>query len=126
MVDGEPVEPACNRLLLVQARCVEPRCDLGFDLRIIRPTIRALRAVGAKEPAGRVGTVDAKVGINKHLPATLAGRRFCARRARTVLKSTAAKSTFMPSRFRRSTVTSPNALWLARSCAAISATGSPA
>src|SRR6266566_1588629 len=48
MIDGQPVEPAYNRLLLVQARRVIPRCDLGFDLRIIRPTIRHLIAVGAK------------------------------------------------------------------------------
>ena len=49
MIDGQPVEPACNRLLLVQARCVIPRGDLGFDFRIIRPPIPQLIAVRAKE-----------------------------------------------------------------------------
>src|SRR3989442_11650891 len=76
MIDGQPVEPAYNRLLLLQARCVIPRRDLGLDLRIIRPTIQRLIAVGAKEDASRVSPVDAKIATNMHVPAALMGRRF--------------------------------------------------
>jgi len=76
MIDGQPVEPAYNRLLLVQAYRIIPRRDLGFDLRIICPTIRRLIPVGAKQPVGRVGKVNAKIASNTHLPAALTGRRF--------------------------------------------------
>src|SRR5258707_15756801 len=77
MVDGQPVEAARNRLFLVQARRVVPRRDLGFDLRIIRPTIPNGIAVGAKGATARVGgTLDAPSDTNNHLPAPLAGRRF--------------------------------------------------
>src|SRR5262249_6831868 len=55
--------------------CVVPRRDLGFDLRVIRPTIRLLIAVGAKVSAGRVGRLDAIRRADKYVPAALAGRR---------------------------------------------------
>src|SRR5215475_1277219 len=54
------------------------------------------------------------------------GGDFCPRRATTVPQSMAAKSTFMPSRFSRSAVTSPHPLSDAISCAARSVTGCPA
>src|SRR5260370_21895552 len=77
MVEGQPVEPACNRFLLVQACCLIPRRDLGFDLRIIRPTVPVLVAVGPEEAAAWIdGNVDAIRATNNHLPAALAGRRF--------------------------------------------------
>jgi hypothetical protein len=76
MIDGQPVEAAYNRFLLVQTRGVIPRRNLGFDLRIVCPTIRWLIAVGAKGPVVRFCKVNAKTARNKHLPAALAGRRF--------------------------------------------------
>src|SRR5258708_9330115 len=77
MVECQPVEPACNRLLLVQACCLIPRRDLGFDLRIIRPTVPVLVAVGPEKAAAWIdGNVDAIRATNNHLPAALAGRRF--------------------------------------------------
>ena len=51
---------------------------------------------------------------------------FMARRWPTVPQSVATKSTFMPSRFSRSAVTSPNALVMGWSCAASTVTGWPA
>ena len=66
MGDGQPVEPARNRLFLVQARCVIPRCDLGFDLRIIGPATPQLIAVGPEEAAARIDGIRA---TNNYLPA---------------------------------------------------------
>src|SRR6516164_8459615 len=54
------------------------------------------------------------------------GGDFCPRRATTVPQSMAAKSTFMPRRFKRSAVTSPHPLSDGISCAARRLIGCPA
>src|SRR5262249_16043801 len=63
VVDCQPVEPTYDRLFLVQARCLVPRRDLGFDLRILRPSIRLLVVVGANVLLGRVGRGSNRIGL---------------------------------------------------------------
>src|SRR6266566_9833911 len=72
MIDRQPVEPACNRLLLVQARCVIPCRDLGFDLRIVRPAIQLLIAVAANEP-GRWRLITIGASSRRGFPRGLLG-----------------------------------------------------
>jgi hypothetical protein len=52
----------------------------GLRIADYSPSLPQTIAVGANQGAARVDTIDAINGINMHLPAALAGRRFLRRR----------------------------------------------
>src|SRR5271170_1791344 len=76
VVERGLVQPTRDGLFLVKRLGLVPRCDLGFDLRDVRPSKERLVAIGANNPAGRVHAVDAVPSGVENLPAALAGRRF--------------------------------------------------
>jgi len=76
MVEGDLVEPSHRSLLLVEALCLVPGGDLGFDLRTVWPSDRRLIAIGVNEPAGPIGKIRSGHPSMEHIPTTLAGGRF--------------------------------------------------